>query len=54
MVPSTCGLEVQFKKKNECIITRIYEQKIYLTNVSFESEGGSTMMHPGHHKKATL
>ena len=22
--------------------------------MSFESEGGSTMMHPGHHKKATL
>ena len=30
-----------------------FEKCARLTNVSFESEGGSTMMHPEHHNKAT-
>ena len=31
-----------------------FEKCARLTNVSFESDGGSTMMHPEHHNKATL
>lgn len=31
-----------------------FEKCAPLTNVSFESEGGSTMMYPEHHKKAAL
>lgn len=59
-------MQIRSTKKKEYKITRVYKGRIYhlrvrctlrnvpVSRVSFESDGGSTIMYPEHHKKATL